>query len=455
MRAFSSTFVRSNNSFLAFEAFLLQQFLFGMKKDDVFPYLVLLQSSGWGKTRFIFEFCKDRGILLLYLNLRCDGSGYPPSSSEAAGILSSMAGPHDNAIGFASTLVMRALELAQSEQWTQLLHQATTEQSLEIFNSFWKQCLSNSRANATATLASIPTSSSTINSSSSAQLASDPISASALARARAQEDVGVLESATSAGSASSHESVRILFVVDEARALLRDEKVPITDSTPEIPSRLRAFRKALHNLRSSLKSQGVVVLLLDTFSKVSNFCPPAQKESSSARSQGHSVLAPFVSLGFDPYLFTELPANSGPLGFESILLYGRPLWRASALSGMSFEDLISFAERKLLLQTGAENRITEDATPSRYHKCCAVVCCLLDLEAQSELSSNLVASHMVQNVSNMFLFFTSCISHCNYLSLIFCFSFDDILRVVFLILCFDLCASFGTTTTGHLHPCFQ
>ena len=393
VRAFSSAYIRSNNSFQAFEAFLLQQFLFGMKKDDVYPYLVLLQSSGWGKTRFIFEYCQDRQVMLLYLNLRCDGSGYPPSSPETGGILSLLAGPYDNAVGFASTFVMSALDLAKSVEWAPLLLRAAAEYSLETFNSFWKECLSRALAHATAALTSTSSASSKIDSSSTTQLASDSVSAHG--RVHENSDVPYESAAASTSAASSTERVKILFVVDEARALLRDDKSVISDSTLEIPSRLRVFRKALHNLRSFLKSQGVVVLLLDTFSKVSNFCPPAQKESSSARSRGRSVLAPFVSLGYDPYMFTELPNNSPALGFDPILLYGRPLWRASALSNMSFEDLISFAGRKLLLQTGDEDRIAHDATPSRYHKCCAVVCCLLDLEAQSELSSNLVASHMV------------------------------------------------------------
>jgi hypothetical protein len=325
--------------------------------DTVFPYLVLLQSSGWGKTRLTFEYCRQRNVTLLYLNLRRDGSGYPPTSSQGAEILHSLTGPKDMGVAFAKSLVISALELSKSDDWPGLLRDAAAEHSLDVFNGFWKECVNNVRQ--------------TVQSASS-----------------------------STSAASPSQTIRVLFVIDEARTLLDDEKDSSAgDEKSDIPSRLRVFRKALHELRSVLLSQGVIVLLLDTFSKVSNFCPTIQRESSSARQNGRSVLAPFFALGFDPCQFTRLPQSAPVLDFDSILLYGRPLWRASVLSPLSFDDLISFAGRKLLLQTGDKGNLVKSHSDDQlqYNCSCAVVCCLLDLEVQSSLSSTLVASHMVHS----------------------------------------------------------
>ncbi len=364
--------------------------------DTVYPYLVLLQSSGWGKTRFTFEYCRERNVILLYLNLRQDGSGYPPTSSQGAEILNSLTGPKEMGVVFAKSLVMSALELSKSGNWPDLLRDAAAEHSLDVFNGFWRECVKNARQ--TAPSYSTP--------STKPATKLDPLSTSAAQIAptqnRALTSPATVSQAASSPTpaASSHQPIKVLLVIDEARTLLDDEKdLTAKDEQTDIPSRLRVFRKALHELRSTLQSQGVMVLLLDTFFKVSNFCPTTQRESSSARHDGRSVLAPFFAMGFDPCQFTQLPPSAPIPEFDLILLYGRPLWRASILSPMSFEDLISFAGRKLLLQTGDKGRLIKNHTDDQiqYNCSCAVVCCLLDLEVQSSLSSTLVASHMVRS----------------------------------------------------------
>ena len=378
MRAFNSPYVSSADSFCSFEAFLHEQFVDGMSGDNVFPYLVLLQSSGWGKTRFTFEYCRDRNVLLLYLNLREDESGYPPTSTQTTKILSLMTGA--SGAEFVKSLVISALVLSKSEKWLASLRRAADEHSLVVFNDFWDECVGLALHTRTETAAA--------TTSTAAASASTSINSTQPS----------LSTSSSSSSSNSSASVQILLVIDEARTLLGDNAHSSISLNSAIPSRLRVFRNALHELRPALQSEGVVVLLLDTFSKVSNFCPSKQLESSSARSNGLSVLAPYFALGFDPLRFTELPAGTPALDFDAILLYGRPLWRATALCQANFKNLITFAGRKLLLQTRIQGSSISrhDSAATIYNSCCAVVCCLLDLEAQSSLSSNLVASHMVR-----------------------------------------------------------
>ena len=407
------------------------------------PYTSIVQSSGWGKTRLVFEFCFRCQVPCLYLCLRQDrNSGYPPSSSSTTTILGNLR--RLNAC-YARELFRTALWLAYSDSTLLLkLMRMWTHHSADMYDEFWLRVdalaiewdtrpserptdarvteliksqrvrcglmeLEKSAVNALfvfdearALLGNVSDDFAS-GSAKSVVFAEAPVEALS-ARIGSSSSASALEPLESPPSATSSSSVSSEPIQTGAAGVASsssssDETASVGSQRTEdslSASMFLATRRALRTSTGISLNFKMFVVYMDTFSKLANFSPITHLDSSSARMGKFKLLNPFTAITNHPWLFSvQSVGSASSLQFDP-RFFGRPLWRAELRSAQNnMRGLLDFAVRKLIR---SEDKSLSELDPViRFRASIAVVCSCLGMSpaSGSEIASLLVASHMV------------------------------------------------------------
>lgn len=311
------------------------------------PYSTIFQSSGYGKSRLIKEVAKQ--IPTIYLCLRGPTStGYPPRTSAGA------------------DLFERVLnDLKEGEEWRFIF---VLQAIIQCFNEELTKCDGNAK-----TLWN-----NQMDASFCERVWTEIQKKSENWREISKSEVNISEHFINKDNSS--DDVCLLFCIDEARALILPKRYNI--------SPFRLFRRALRKV----KWNGFFTLLLDTLSRISNFAPPKSLDPS------HRDIEDLSLELFYPYfrLTTMDVFNSDNFDDERMNLakYGRPLYMSYLQSCLNdpqaINNLMNLLKRKLL--GGAHNFENSQKDITSLAILSSVIG--LDMSPQSQLASELVASHM-------------------------------------------------------------
>jgi hypothetical protein len=335
------------------------------QNDGYLPYISVVQSSGTGKSRLMFEYSQQHQIPLYYACFRLvdpadtaiGRSGFPLASEFQDQIKNSLRN-FDSALIFLRSLISQIEFLnSNSAEKSRFFDKASLNQSssqfAQLFNSFWRVVL----------------------------LGGQP-------RTQSKDSSETLP--------AHFDKVRHLVVFDEARGLLSH---PTREASSELE--IRPFfiylRQAITKFTRELKALGVVFVFIDTTSKVANFSPSRAHGSDSVRRGDFKLLPPFHNIANAPNLYwrTFDDSTRQPVDDSNVLLFGRPLWWTTYKANPSFSVLLEFAKEKLLAKYTNDHWNAASA---------AVICCLLDLPIMpgSQLSVSLISSHMVRSLFSCF-----------------------------------------------------
>lgn len=187
--------------------------------------------------------------------------------------------------------------------------------------------------------------------------------------------------------------MNFLFVFDEARSLLKNDSLK--------SSLFLQLRRALWHFPTN---SGAFSVVLDTISRISNFQPASMDDPSQrARHESHALFEPFYILSTTDVMVA--PATQAKLLDDVIepkvlYRYGRPLWGAQLdaviedLLDTQLSNLVVLAKEKLV---GGGNRLSS-LNKQNLNETIAIAILGprigLDVSPQSQLASELVASHM-------------------------------------------------------------
>jgi hypothetical protein len=306
--------------------------------DFISPYIALIQSSGTGKSRLTREMA--RICRTLYVCMRKRSTGYPERSEFAIDALLSGL----NAMSESDA----EIELARRLGWFELnAIQFLQESEGGVDPRFESERLATK-----------------VWKISSNELVPDKF---------------------------SPDNSLVLLVIDEAKELLDGDDDTVLKSSNRI-STFRLLRRALAKHHYQFRSSKLVMILLDTMSKVQNFAPSSGSEVSSRKMNDEPgsrlLFAPFILHGFHDSHFSE-PAPGTTNTFDSFwdsreyLNAGRPLLNFHAVSEKSDVD---FLLRKL--KGGG-------TTPSRQGLLSLTLCRLaVSINRFHACASELVAENM-------------------------------------------------------------
>ncbi|CAG8464774.1 6655_t:CDS:2 [Diversispora eburnea] len=312
------------------------------------PYTTIFQSSGYGKSRLIKEVAKQ--IPTIYLCLRdITSTGYPPRTSAGADLFERV-----------------NKDLKEGEEWRFLY---ILQAIIECFNEELITCGCNTQ-----------------------KFWDKQMDASFCEKVwtkiqgRSKNWRNILESEVNnkcdfITKNNPSDNVRFLFCIDEARAL-------ISPSKGHNISPYRLFRRALRKV----KWNGFFTLLLGTLSRISNFVPPKSLDPS------HRDIDDLSLELFYPYFrlttMDALHKNNSEDEHINLAKYGRPLYMSYLQScpndPQAINNLMNLLKRKLL---GGANHFENSR---KDISSLAILSSLigLDISPQSQLASELVASHM-------------------------------------------------------------
>ncbi|CAI2196471.1 1713_t:CDS:1, partial [Funneliformis geosporum] len=350
-KAFNCQFQDPNNMKERFLKYLNKKYM--TWKSDTnhrVPYSTIFQSSGYGKSRLVKEVAKD--IPTIYLCLRdVRSTGYPLRTSLGA------------------DLFERVLEnLKEGEEWRFLY---ILQLAIQCFKEELAKCDNNCEK---------------LWNSQMDTAFCERVWVNIQHKSENWRSICNDEVNNSADFIFDKDSSKVSFIlcIDEARTL-----IPSASKT----SPFRLLRRALRKI----KWNGFFVLLLDTLSKISNFAPPKSIDPSSRDTSDLPLKL------FYPYfrLTTMDVFESNTYKDESwnLAKFGRPLYISYLQScdddPEAIDKLKNLLERKLL--GGANNFEESQQDISSLAILSSIIG--LDMSPQSQLASELVASHMTTCVS--------------------------------------------------------
>ena len=331
------------------------------------PYSTIFQSSGYGKSRLIKEVAKK--VPTIYLCLRdANSTGYPPRTSAGADLLKQVLG-----------------NLREGEEWRFLY-------VLQIAIKCFKEELTNCNNDSAEFWDKQMDPEFCGRIWSEVQLKS-----SDWQKIHYDELISLANFLT---ENTTNDNVCLLFCIDEARVL-------ISSTDEQSISPFRFLRRALRKI----KWNGFFVLFLDTLSKISNFVPPKSADPSSRD------ISDLPLKLFYPYfrittmdVFESSSCNrittmdvfeSSSRNNESwnLAKFGRPLYMSYLQScnndPQAIDNLKNLLRRKLL--GGVDSFKDSKQEISSLAILSSVIG--LDMSPQSQLASELVASHMATCLS--------------------------------------------------------
>lgn len=371
------------------------------------PYTAIVQSSGFGKSRLVCEYGRQKGFTF-YICLRDVRSTGFPLASYVSGLISpSMAIASTKVeknvaivvyyICFFASCLQELFEWITSNQlqeFTQKQFSDFLERQLVIDHNarmvgveFWKPIISRWKSMTQSCLFGF-------------DLSKNPQSTSAgefaIGRARYFMDQAI----ESLGK-SKTPIHPIVFAFDEANALIDQ---PFTDNPY-----LHYLRSAMHHFPTLVAGKitpQIVCTLLDTFGKIiRNYLPYEIPDPSLRYITGRKLFEPFLTFGF------PLPDTNNKLidpdkdKIVALIEYGRFLWRS-----IDSQTLLKVACIKLL-GTKPELLFRNQQNASDEHLMALLGCRLgIFLQANQDLAFNLVRSHcamlMFSDNANKVLFTT-------------------------------------------------
>jgi hypothetical protein len=325
------------------------------------PYSTIFQSSGYGKSRLIKEMAKD--IPTIYICLRdAKSTGYPLRTNVGADLFER---------------VLRDLKVGDEWKFLYVLQNAIQcfQEELKLIScnnninnineELWNRQMDIEFCNKVWT--EVQKRSANWNSI---------------------EFKDVIDSVDFLTNENSNDDVCFLLCIDEARVLISP-----TNRCNISPFRL--FRRALRKVRWN----GFFTLLLDTLSRISNFAPPKLIDPSSRDTTDLSfeLFYPYFRLTtMDIFIDSN---NNYDDEYRNLAKYGRPLYmsylQSCADDPQAVDKLNNLLRRKLL--GGADNFVQSRQEISSLAILSSVVG--FDMSPQSQLASELVASHMATCLS--------------------------------------------------------
>jgi hypothetical protein len=314
------------------------------------PYSTIFQSSGYGKSRLVKEVAKD--IPTIYLCLRdVKSTGYPLRTSIGADLFERVLG-----------------NLKEGEEWRFLY---ILQLAIQCFKEELAKCNNNCEE---------------LWNSQMDTMFCERVWGDIQHKSENWRDIYNHEVNNSADFTFNNDSnsVTFLLCIDEARTL-------ISSTSKNSPFRL------LHRALRKIKWNGFFVLLLDTLSKISNFAPPKSVDPSS-RDTSNLPLKLFYPY-FRLTTTDVFESNTYEDKLWDLAKFGRPLYISYLQScnddSEAIDKLKNLLERKLL---GGANNFEESRQDISS---LAILSSIIgfDMSPQSQLASELVASHMATCIS--------------------------------------------------------
>lgn len=314
------------------------------------PYSTIFQSSGYGKSRLVKEVAKQ--VPTIYLCLRdANSTGYPPRTSVGA------------------DLFERVLKgLTEGEEWRFLY---ILQVAIQCFNEELMDCNNNAEF---------------WNKQMNTEFC-ETIWTKVQSKSSDWKKIHHDELISSVTEDTTTDKVNLIFCIDEARVL-------ISPTDEQSISPFRFFRRALREIHWN----GFFVLFLDTLSKISNFVPPKSADSSSRDTSDLplKLFYPYFRLTtMDVFKSFDVYDNES----WNLARFGRPLYMSYLQSckddPQAINKLKNLLRRKLL--GGVDSFEDSKQEISSLAILSSVIG--LDMSPQSQLASELVASHMATCLS--------------------------------------------------------
>lgn len=319
------------------------------------PYSTIFQSSGYGKSRLIKEMAKD--IPTIYICLRdAKSTGYPLRTNVGADLFERVLG-----------------NLKEGEEWRFLY---VLQHAIQYFQEELEEIKSSCNSNINEELWNRQMNTGFCN----------KVWTEIQKRSEDWQNIDYSDVNSSVDfitKENSNDDVCFLLCIDEARVLISP-----TNRCNITPFRL--FRRALRKIQWN----GFFALLLDTLSRISNFAPPKLIDPSGRDTTDLSfeLFYPYFRLTtMDIFVDSN---NNYDDEYRNLAKYGRPLYmsylQSCADDPQAVDKLNNLLRRKLL--GGADNFIESRQEISSLAILSLVVG--FDMSPQSQLASELVASHM-------------------------------------------------------------
>jgi len=326
-------------------------------KDTYIPYVSIVQSSGYGKSRLIKEYANQ--VYTLYLNLGIDRKCFPRTSACAKEFIVSFQKAKDPDVWFNTFLAMAASLVVSKKN-------DNIDKS-----SFWKSHLDDDGRSIWGPA---------IKAANDMTKNSDELIS-------IRDSPGYLEL-----NFSDDNDIKILLCIDEGRKLIQE-----TNDNLKI-SLFRCWRRAIR--KSKWRAKGLFSVILDTTSRLTNFSPASGYDPTIKTLQEDKMLfKPFIYIS----TYNSLAYNLGDFHSQAFSM-GRTCWKAFrdeyikevfdsdvSAEGYAWEKVKLLVKAKL--QGGTNNPIDNEGKNLTSIAVLASFCSV-DISPSVHFASNLVASHL-------------------------------------------------------------
>ncbi|GBC09551.1 hypothetical protein RclHR1_08980001 [Rhizophagus clarus] len=365
--AFDREFEDNSKFFIYFQKYIDE--CHRKSKDTYMPYLTVLQSSGYGKSRLVKEYANY--VYTLYLNLGIDRNCFPRPSVYAKHFIDSFVKSKDPQIWF-NTFLAKAVSLIKEKQGSNYSNPS----------QFWVWQLSDNGKSIWKTAIDIANMHEILGKN-------DPDLITLI-----RSDAGYLRKNFN----DINSEVKILLCIDEGRTLLEYK------NNETHMSLFRCWRRALRDNR--WRARGLFSVILDTTSRLSNFAPSLRDDPTiKSINDSRKIFMPFI----DITTFNILTDSSGNY-YNRLFSKGRPCWKAlkdAYCEGLDSEENDIYAWDKVIdlvkakVQGGGELLVEEINMDESYEErktltSVAILAslCSVDISPSMHFASNLIGSHL-------------------------------------------------------------
>lgn len=365
--AFNCEFKNNSNFFEHFQQYIDE--CHRKSLDTYMPYLTVLQSSGYGKSRLIKEYANN--VYTLYLNLGIDRNCFPRPSAHAKDFIDSFVKSKDPPIWFNTFLAKAVFSIKEN-----LKNNIYSNPS-----QFWAWQLSDDGKS----------------------IWKPAIDAANLHEIFVKNDNGLEKIRSDAGylreNFEASSEVKILLCIDEGRTLLEHK------NNETHMSLFRCWRRALRD--NKWRARGLFSVILDTTSRLSNFAPPPRDDPTiKSINDSRKIFMPFI----DVTTFNTLTDYHSDNYYNRLFSNGRPCWKAlkdAYCEGLNSEENVTYAWDKVIgliktkIQGGSELLDEETNMDESYEErktltSVAILAslCSVDISPSVHFASNLIGSHL-------------------------------------------------------------
>lgn len=307
-------------------------------------FFAIVQSSGYGKSRMIFEAAKH-GLNTIYSNVSTTSAGYPKCTTGLLDFLTNINSVPHLQLFLCITYKIAHGHITKNDRAAKFLPLNSFQGTDFTFSFFWSKvineflCITDSKAVTQNNITEFQA----YKFFRGQQQSFGDYSLS-------KKRVDNKENGYIKLSDRTLLLPELLLVFDEARSLLKDDEKSV----------FRNLRRAL----KGLGSRNMVLVFMDTLTSVTNFSPAPVFDSSARYTEtAKMLLPPFYEILTYDALFDYCPLNlANEDEYFEFFKQGRPLWGAllkeplfrELLPDMRLESLIDFAQQKLLCMPKAQ-----------------------------------------------------------------------------------------------------